>query len=258
MSAAVVPIERAEPGRLDVGEGCSLWYRCWGNPAGTPVLFVHGGPGQCVADYNDINQRFFDAERYWVVEVDQRGTGLSQPSVREDYRHMQRYMDITVEQMSADFERVRTALHIERWLVFGGSWGSCLGLDYALSYPSRCLGLILRGIFLSTVAEFEAIYARQSFLANARRLAEFDTFFELAAQEAARRGEPAGLTCARSATRHHLKAQALPTDSTAPPQQLGQLGSGPLTGEASAPLRHQAGRRSIRTTRSASCGCTSS
>ena len=264
MSAAVVPIERAEPGRLDVGEGCSLWYRCWGNPAGTPVLFVHGGPGQCVADYNDINQRFFDAERYWVVEVDQRGTGLSQPSVREDYRHMQRYMDITVEQMSADFERVRTALHIERWLVFGGSWGSCLGLDYALSYPSRCLGLILRGIFLSTVAEFEAIYARQSFLANARRLAEFDTFFELAAQEAARRGEPAGLTCARSATRHHLKAQALPTDPTAPPQQLagspwpGQLGSGPLTGEASATLRHQASRRSIRKTRSASCGCTSS
>ena len=186
----IVPISQARPARLDVGDGISLWYRTWGNPAGTPVLFVHGGPGQCVADYNDINARFFDAEQYWVVEVDQRGTGLSQPSVRDDFRHMQRYMDITVEQMSADFELVREALSIERWLVFGGSWGSCLGLDYALTFPDRCLGLILRGIFLSTVAEMEAIYARKSFLDNARRLAEFDVFFELAAQEAARRGEP--------------------------------------------------------------------
>ena len=187
---SIVPISQAQPARLDVGDGISLWYRTWGNPAGTPVVFVHGGPGQCVADYNDINARFFDAEQYWVVEVDQRGTGLSQPSVRDDHRHMQHYMDITVEQMSADFELVRKALSIDRWLVFGGSWGSCLGLDYALTYADRCLGLILRGIFLSTAAEMEAIYARKSFLDNVRRLAEFDIFFELAEQEAARRGEP--------------------------------------------------------------------
>jgi len=187
---AVVPIEKAEEGRVKVSDGISLWYRVWGNPAGTPVVFVHGGPGQCVADYNNINARFFDDTVYRVVEVDQRGTGLSKPSVRDDYKHMHKYMDISIEQMSVDFEKVRESLGIERWLVFGGSWGSTLGLDYALSYPDRCLGLILRGIFLSTAAEFDAIYKRASFLGNKRRLAEFDTFFELAAQAVVRRDEP--------------------------------------------------------------------
>ena len=65
---------------LPIGEGLSLWYHVWGNPDGTPVLFVHGGPGQCVADYGGINAKFFDADKFRVVEVDQRGTGLSQPS----------------------------------------------------------------------------------------------------------------------------------------------------------------------------------
>ena len=184
-----VSIDRAVPSMLSVGDDKSVWYHIWGNPEGTPVLFVHGGPGQCVADYNGINANFFDADKYRVIEVDQRGTGLSQPSVRDDWRHMERYADISIAQMSADFERLRETLGIERWLVFGGSWGSTLGLDYALSYPERCLGLILRGIFLNTPAEFEAIYARKSFDGNARRLGEFDTFFELAAAEATRRGE---------------------------------------------------------------------
>ena len=184
-----VPIERAAPYRLELGGGLSLWYQVWGNPDGTPVLFVHGGPGQCVADYDNLLARFFEAERYYVVEVDQRGTGLSQPSVRDDHKHMRLYADISLEQMSADFEHVRESLGIERWLVFGGSWGSTLGLDYALTNPSRCLGLILRGIFLNTPDEFEAIYARKSFAGNARRLGEFDIFFELAADEARRRGE---------------------------------------------------------------------
>ena len=189
-SGAVVPIGQAKAGRVDVGDGVSLWYREWGNPAGTPVVFVHGGPGQCVADYNDVNARFFDEALFHVVEVDQRGTGLSQPSVRDDYRHMAKYADISIEQMSADFEIVRKALGVDKWLVFGGSWGSTLGLDYALTYPEVCLGLILRGIFLNTPAEMEAIYCRSAFAGNARRLAEFDTFFELAAKEVARRGEP--------------------------------------------------------------------
>ena len=185
-----IPIERAEAGRLDVGDGISLWYRVWGNPAGTPVVFVHGGPGQCVADYKDINSRFFEAKLFRVVEVDQRGTGLSQPSVRDDLKAMAKYSDISIAQMSADFELVRTSLGIDKWLVFGGSWGSTLGLDYALTYPDACLGLILRGIFLNTVAEMEAIYTRKAFEGNERRLAEFDTFFELAAKEAERRGDP--------------------------------------------------------------------
>ena len=116
---------------------------------------------------------FFDPALFFVVEVDQRGTGSSQPSVRDSHTHMQRYLDISIAQMSADFETARAHLGIERWLVFGGSWGSTLGLDYAERYPSRCLGLIVRGIYLNTKPEFDAIYSRAPFLNNARRLAEF-------------------------------------------------------------------------------------
>lgn len=169
---------------LDVGDGINLWYRTWGNSSGIPVLFVHGGPGNCVADYEGINEKFFSKEHYFVVEVDQRGTGNSQPSVRDDYQHMQKYKDISITQMAADFEQIREKLDIPKWLVFGGSWGSTLGLYYAESYPSKCLGLIIRGIFLNTKDEFDAVYSQKPFEEDAKRLKEFNTFFELASKEA--------------------------------------------------------------------------
>ena len=100
---------------------------------------VHGGPGNCVADYQDVNARFFEAERFFVVEVDQRGTGRSTPSVREDHAHMRLYADISIAQMSADFEMLREHLGLERWLVFGGSWGSTLGVP-AWHNPIRVPG----------------------------------------------------------------------------------------------------------------------
>jgi pimeloyl-ACP methyl ester carboxylesterase len=103
---------------------------------------------------------------------------------------MQLYRDISIDQMSADFEKVREHLQISEWLVFGGSWGSTLGLDYAERYASVCLGLIVRGIYLNTKPEFDAIYSRSRFLADARRLAEFDTWQELAVAEAKRNDEP--------------------------------------------------------------------
>eukprot|EP00666_Eupelagonemidae_sp_cell4sb_P017860 gene17860-biopygen28394 len=101
------------------------------------------------------------------------------------YQHMQRYLDISIKQMSADFEIVRKALGIERWLVFGGSWGSTLGKaglpqynkDRGPRYASYRASRVARG----TKPEFDAIYARKSFDGNARRQAEFDTFFEVAA-----------------------------------------------------------------------------
>lgn len=189
-STVVRSIEQAEEAMLDLAGGISLWYHIWGNPNGIPVIFIHGGPGNCVGDYDGINAFFFEADQFRVVEVDQRGTGRSQPSVRSHHENMQQYLGISIEMMSADFEALRECLGIERWLVFGGSWGSTLGLDYAERYPQRCLGLILRGIYLNTPAEFEAIYTRKPFLDNERRLAEFDTFFEVAAREAVRRGEP--------------------------------------------------------------------
>jgi len=183
----ITTIHEAHESTLDLGakNGVSikLWYQEWGNPSGIPVLFVHGGPGQCVADYGNINEKFFESDRFRVIEVDQRGTGKSTPSVRDDFENMGHYLDISIQQMSADFEKVRSALNIDQWLVFGGSWGSTLGLDYAERYPERCLGLILRGIYLNTQAEFDAIYARKSFAGNERRLAEFDTFFDLGEKE---------------------------------------------------------------------------
>ena len=91
--------------------------------------------------------------------------------------------------MSNDFEMVREKLGTSKWNVFGGSWGSTLGLDYAERYADRCPGLIIRGIFQNTEEEFDAVYARKSFSADERRAGEFDTFFALAAEEAARRGK---------------------------------------------------------------------
>ena len=115
----------ATEAHFPIGKGLALWYRTWGNAAnGIPVLFVHGGPGNSVAHYKDINQTFFDVEKFFVVEVDQRGTGKSSPSVENDYRNMQHYLDISIDKMSGDFEMLRCHLNIDKWLVFGGSWGS--------------------------------------------------------------------------------------------------------------------------------------
>jgi proline iminopeptidase len=183
--------ERAEEAFFPIpGTHLSLFYRVWGNPAGVPVVFVHGGPGNDVAHYKTINKQFFQPERYRVIEVDQRGTGKSTPAVREDFANMKDYMDISIDKMSADFDHLREHLGIDKWLVFGGSWGSTLGLDYAERFPDRCLGLIVRGIYLNTLAEFDAIYARRSFEGDERCLKEFDIFLELAQKEAERRGEP--------------------------------------------------------------------
>ena len=182
-------MENEATAEVEVAPGIMLWYRTWGNrESGIPVLFVHGGPGACTSDYT--NSVFFEADRYFVVEIDQRGTGNSKPSVRENFENMKVYLDITIQQMSADFEVVRETLGIQKWLVFGGSWGSTLGLDYAERYPERCIGVILRGIFLSTKDEFDAIYARDSFQGNMRRTAEFDVFFEAAQEEVKRLEEP--------------------------------------------------------------------
>jgi len=207
----ILDIEQAIEGRLQIGNGLSLWYRTWGNKrTGIPVLFVHGGPGNAISDYGHSNKKFFDAQTYYVVEVDQRGTGKSQPSVRDGCHNMQYYRDITIATMSHDYELIRNELQIEQWLIFGGSWGSTLSLDYSSRYPQRCLGVILRGIFLNTEEEFQAVYARKSYTGTStttgtnsstgttdssvtiagredgqkqqQRLAEFDTYFNLAAQ----------------------------------------------------------------------------
>ncbi|GKY97269.1 hypothetical protein MPSEU_000685300 [Mayamaea pseudoterrestris] len=168
-----------------------LWYRVWGNlHSGIPLLFVHGGPGNAVADYANGNARFFPAETYFVVEVDQRGTGQSQPSVRDDAKSMQYYTNVTIDMIASDYELIRNHLGIQQWMVWGGSYGSTVALTYAAQYPERCAALILRGIYLESKGEVEEVYSRVAHLNNSKRLREFDVLYDYAANELVREGAP--------------------------------------------------------------------
>ncbi|MEJ2565866.1 MAG: prolyl aminopeptidase [Gammaproteobacteria bacterium] len=118
-----------------------------GNPQGLPVVFVHGGPGAGCEAYH---RRFFDPNIYRIVLFDQRGAGHSTPHAE--------LRNNTTQDLVSDMETIRRHLGIERWVVFGGSWGSTLGLVYAETHPERVLGLILRGIFLCTPGEIRWFY----------------------------------------------------------------------------------------------------
>lgn len=118
-----------------------------GNPAGLPVLFVHGGPGAGCEDYH---RRFFDPQRYRIILFDQRGCGRSSPHASLEGN--------TTQALVADMERIREHLGIDRWVLFGGSWGSTLSLVYAETHPERALGLVLRGIFLCRQHEIGWFY----------------------------------------------------------------------------------------------------
>ena len=118
-----------------------------GNPNGLPVVFLHGGPG---AGCEPSHRCFFNPELYRIVLFDQRGCGRSTPHA--ELRHN------TTSHLIDDMERIRIDLGIEQWVVFGGSWGSTLALAYAQTYPARCLGLILRGIFLCRERDISWFY----------------------------------------------------------------------------------------------------
>lgn len=118
-----------------------------GSPDGMPVVFVHGGPG---AGCEDKHRSYFDPGLFRIVLFDQRGAGKSRPHASLECN--------TTPALVADMERIRTELGIERWLIFGGSWGSTLALAYAEHHPERVLGLILRGIFLCRPSEIHWFY----------------------------------------------------------------------------------------------------
>ena len=130
------PIEPYEHGLLATGDGHQVyWERC-GNPRGKPAVFLHGGPGSgCSPD----QRRLFDPEKYCITLFDQRGCGRSTPHASLDAN--------TTWDLVADIERLREMAGAERWLVFGGSWGSTLALAYAQKHPERVSELVLRGIF---------------------------------------------------------------------------------------------------------------
>jgi len=141
------PIEPYKEEYLKVSEIHTLHYEEVGNPQGKPALLVHGGPGGGI---EPVYRQYFDPEKYRVILVDQRGSGKSAPhaELREN----------TTPHLIADMERVREAAGVDRWLVFGGSWGSTLGLAYAQAHPDRVTGLILRGIFLCRDEEIHWFY----------------------------------------------------------------------------------------------------
>jgi proline iminopeptidase len=192
-TSAIRDIHDAEEHFVEVDDGIYVWFRTWGNPptsdgGGVPVLFVHGGPGQAVADYDDGNRRFFDPVRTFVVEVDQRGTGSSRPSVRDDWRNMRLYRNITVSMIGDDYEVVRRHLGIDKWVVWGGSYGSTVGLSYAMRHPGSILALILRGVYLDTVKEMDEVYTRKAFADDPKKLSDFMRLYSYAADQASEDG----------------------------------------------------------------------
>ena len=137
-------IEPFETGILAVDGVHRLYWEQSGNAGGVPVVFLHGGPGAGAAP---THRRFFDPAHYRIVIFDQRGAGRSTP--------LGELSDNTTPHLVADLERLRESLGIERWIVFGGSWGSTLALAYGEAYPERCMALVLRGIFLCRKEEID-------------------------------------------------------------------------------------------------------
>jgi proline iminopeptidase len=142
--AVYPPLEPYRRDLLDVGGGHRIYYEESGNPDGFPMLFVHGGPG---SKSRPAHRRFFDPDFYRIIMFDQRGCGQSLPPGS--------LADNTTSHLIADMEVLRRHLGIDRWLLFGGSWGSTLALAYAMLHVDRVAGIILRGVFLGSRAEVD-------------------------------------------------------------------------------------------------------
>lgn len=138
------PIAALESGFLKVDDTHEIYWEYSGNPKGVPILFVHGGPGGGTAPKH---RQFFDPKHYKIIMFDQRGCGKSKP--------FGELKNNTTQHLVDDIEKLREFLKIEKWHVFGGSWGSTLSLTYAIQHPERCMSLIVRGIFLMRQREID-------------------------------------------------------------------------------------------------------
>lgn len=146
------PIEPYLTGMLPVGDGHEVYFEECGNPDGEPVVFLHGGPGGgCAPDH----RRYHDPEKYRIVLFDQRGCGRSTPHASAPGAD---FTSNTTWHLVADIERLRAHLGIDRWQVFGGSWGSTLALAYAQTHAERVTALVLRGIFTLRKSEIDWFY----------------------------------------------------------------------------------------------------
>ena len=143
-TALYPPIKALQSYRMKVSDLHTIAYWTYGNKLGKPVLYVHGGPG---AGSNPNMARFFNPQLYYIVLVDQRGCGESTPFAE--------LKENTTQDLIADFEKIRKSLHINKWQVFGGSWGSTLSLAYAIAHPDKTTELVVRGIFLARQSEVD-------------------------------------------------------------------------------------------------------
>jgi proline iminopeptidase len=145
------PLDSHADGMLDVGDGHRIYWEVSGNPGGKPVVFLHGGPG---SGTSPLQRRLFDPAAYRIVLFDQRGCGRSIPHVatKDPDEHN------TTWHLVDDMEALRTHLNIDRWQVFGGSWGATLALAYAQRHPERVTEIILRGVFLLRPCELDWLY----------------------------------------------------------------------------------------------------
>ena len=156
------PIEPYEAGTLDVGDGHTLYWECCGTRGAKPVVFLHGGPG---SGCSPAQRQQFDPALYDVLLFDQRGCGRSTPFASLEAN--------TTWHLVADIERLRALFGHDKWMVFGGSWGSTLSLAYAETHPDRVTELVLRGIFLGSQPEFDWLY---TYGASALYPEEWDQF----------------------------------------------------------------------------------
>ncbi len=141
------PIEPFQSGYLKVSDTHKIYYELSGNSEGKPVFFLHGGPGGSSSPYM---RRFCDPDKFLMVLSDQRGAGKSKPygEIKEN----------TTQNLVEDIERLRKHLKLEKILLFGGSWGTTLGLAYAEAYPENVSGMVLRGVFMATKEEIDHFY----------------------------------------------------------------------------------------------------
>ena len=141
--------------QLSIDPEWSVHVEISGNPEGIPVVFVHGGPG---IRFKKEDHQWFDPDKYRVIVFQQRGTWNCNPSVEDFMMDARYFKGVTIQTLAQDIETIRKKLGIEKWLVFGGSWGSTLSLHYAQCFPKSCTGLVLRGVYLGTDDENKNLF----------------------------------------------------------------------------------------------------
>jgi proline iminopeptidase len=152
MATLYPEIEPFDHGMLDVGDGNQLYWEVSGNPQGKPALVLHGGPG---SGSSPSSRRFFNPTAYRVVVFDQRGCGKSTPNAADPGTDL---MVNTTAHLVRDIERLRQHLGVERWLIYGGSWGTTLGLAYAEQYLSRVSEIVFFGVTTTRLSEIDRLY----------------------------------------------------------------------------------------------------